>query len=159
MAQKETQNPMPVQEPQVSTQEAPVPPEVYVPNAEDKKDHEKVQGSGKIVVALCHPHGISFDVDGGKRRVVIKGNAANLFGQPKGVLPEGGFGLTEVAESDWEQIKKNYSDMEIFKNGLIFASDKKSDVLAEADEKAELRHGREPVSVDGDDRQSQSEPM
>lgn len=135
--------------------------DVYIPQTEASKSaSSKVQGGGNTVtVALCHPHGIQFILDGGKRRIKLNGNAANLAGQPKGILPIGGFGLTEIPEADWEAIKATYGKMEIFKNGLCFAHKKKSDTLAEADEKAELRHGREPINVEGDDKDSKSDPV
>ena len=142
--------------------EAQAPVEVYVPATEKAKDEKKsgaTTGSNTVVVALCHPHGIQFILDGGKRRVKLNGNAANLAGQPKGILPLGGFGLTEIPESDWEAIKATYGKMEIFKNGLCFAHGSRADTLAEADEKAALRHGREPIVVEGDDKDSKSDPV
>jgi len=136
--------------------------DVYIPETAVAKDEKKAgatTGGTTVVVALCHPHGIQFILDGGKRRVKLNGNAANLAGQPKGILPLGGFGLTEIPEADWEAIKATYGKMEIFKNGLCFAHEKRSDTLAEADEKAELRHGREPIVVEGDEKNSKSEPV
>ena len=136
--------------------------DVYIPETAAAKSEKKAgatAGSNTVVVALCHPHGIQFILDGGKRRIKLNGNAANLAGQPKGILPIGGFGLTEISKADWEAIKATYGKMEIFKNGLCFAHEKKSDTLAEADEKAELRHGREPINVEGEDKDSKSEPV
>ena len=135
--------------------------DVYIPETAAAKDEKKAGAatSNTVVVALCHPHGIQFILDGGKRRVKLNGNAANLAGQPKGILPLGGFGLTEIPVADWEAIKATYGKMEIFKNGLCFAHEKRSDTLAEADEKADLRHGREPIVVEGDDKNSKSEPV
>lgn len=137
------------------------PAEVYVPQTEaaEKASSKPAQGGGNTVtVALCHPHGIQFILEGGKKRVKLNGNAVNLIGQPKGILPIGGFGLTEISVSDWEAIKATYGNMEIFKNGLCFAHNKRNDTLAEADEKAELRHGREPVQVEGPEAESKTAP-
>jgi hypothetical protein len=100
--------------------------------------------SGQVFVALCHPTGIKFSLPGGKT-VLIKGNAHHLRGREKGVLPVGGFGLTPVDQADWEEIQRVYGRMEIFKNGMIFAQDSRAKATDESDEKAELRHGREPV--------------
>ena len=136
--------------------------DVYIPETAAAKDEKKAgaaTGGNTVVVALCHPHGIQFILDGGKRRVRLNGNAANLAGQPKGILPLGGFGLTEIPVADWEAIKATYGRMEIFKNGLCFAHGKRADTLAEADEKAGLRHGREPVSVEGEGKDCKSEPV
>jgi len=133
---------------------------VYIPS-QPSSEKKVAQGNGgeTVTVALCHPHGIRFMLDGGKRSVVINGNAANLVGMPMGKLPRGGFGLTTIQAADWEQIKTLYSGLEVFKNGLIFAHGKGQDVRAEADEKAELRHGLEPVEVEGAGRNTRSEPM
>ena len=121
---------------------------VYIPETQEDVQKAGAGSNGNtVVVALCHPHGIQFLLDGGKRRVKLNGNAANLRGQAKGVLPVGGFGLTEIPEADWQAIQAAYGKMEIFTSGLCFASEKRRDVLAEADDKAELRHGREPVDV------------
>ena len=45
--------------------------------------------------------------------------------------------------------------MEIFKSGLIFAQARKADAVDEADERAELRNGLEPVDV----AKAQTEPL
>ena len=74
----------------------------------------------------------------------------------KGVLPVGAFGLTRVNADDWAYIEKTYGPhMEIFKSGLIFAQARKADAVDEADERAELRHGLEPVDV----AKAQTEPL
>jgi hypothetical protein len=100
--------------------------------------------SAPVFIALCHPTGIKFSLPGGKT-VLIKGNAHHLRGREKGILPVGGFGLTSVDKADWEEIKRVYGRMEIFKSGLIFAQDSRAKATDESGEKAELRHGREPV--------------
>ena len=126
--------------------------DVYIPETGEasQKTGEAscFSGDETVVVALCHPQGIQFVLDGGKRRVRLNGNAVNLVGAPKGILPQGGFGLTTISKTDWDAIQATYGKMEIFKNGLCFAHGSRSDTLAEADEKAEVRHGREPVRVE-----------
>lgn len=99
-----------------------------------------------VYVALNRPLAIQFTMPDG-RKVVIAGNADHLRGQEKGVLPVGGYGLTRVATADWEYIEKTYGGMEIFKNGLIFAHEKKGFAKAEAEERSELRNGLEPVEI------------
>lgn len=100
-----------------------------------------------VYVALNRASGIRFPLPDG-RRVLIQGNAAPLRGQEKGVLPVGAYGLTRIAASDWDYIQKTYGPhMEIFRSGLIFAQPRKADARDEADEKAELRHGLEPVDA------------
>ena len=118
---------------------------------EAKKVERKAAVADTVTVALCHPQGICFILDNGRRRVTINGNAYDLKGKDMGILPQGGFGLTEIPAADWDEIKRTYGSMEIFKNGLIFAHEKKASVKSEAAEKAELRHGREPVNVEGGD--------
>jgi len=125
-----------------------------------KQEEQKVKAERKaavadtVTVALCHPQGICFLLNDGKKRVTINGNAVDLRHKEMGILPQGGFGLTEIPAADWEAIKKTYGSMEIFKNGLIFAHERASDTDAEAAEKKELRHGREPVKVEGGDKET-----
>ena len=129
---------------------------VYNPNAVRKEGKDAAPAADVVTVALCHPHGITFRL--GDRDVTLNGNAADLKGLSMGTLPVGGFGLTTIAKADWEAIRRIVQDWALFRNGLLFAHDKPADVTAEADEKAELRHGREPVEVNGGTRQSQSVP-
>jgi hypothetical protein len=79
------------------------------------------------------------------RIVSIAGSNAGLRGQITGILPVGEFGYTEIAEQDWLYIKKTWAEWRLFKNGPIFAQTKVEGAKAEAKEKAELRHGFEPI--------------
>ena len=111
-----------------------------------------------VMVALNRTTGIMFPMPDG-RKVLIEGNAAGLRGKEKGVLPVGAFGLTRVNADDWAYIEKTYGPhMEIFKSGLIFAQARKADAVDEADERAELRNGLEPVDVENDPK-AQTEPF
>ena len=111
-----------------------------------------------VMVALNRTTGIMFPMPDG-RNVLIEGNAASLRGKEKGVLPVGAFGLTRVNADDWAYIEKTYGPhMEIFKSGLIFAQARKADAVDEADERAELRNGLEPVDVENDPK-AQTEPL
>lgn len=49
--------------------------------------------------------------------------------------------------------------MEIFRNGLIFAQARKADALDAANERAELRHGLEPVDVESDGNGAKTTPF
>lgn len=132
---------------------------VYIPKAKGGEQSVGAAQDNTVVVALCHPHGITFRLgDRGEHEVRLNGNAANLKGLSMGVLPLGGFGLTTVKAEEWEAIKRQVQDWPLYKNGLLYAHEKTADVTAEADEKAELRHGREPVQVDGDERQTNTAP-
>ena len=67
-----------------------------------------------VVVALNRASGLVFALTDG-RRVRVAGNALNLRGKEKGVLPVGAFGLTEISADDWLYIEKTYGPhIEIF---------------------------------------------
>lgn len=125
-----------------TSHQAPNPTAVEADTATEQAARGK--GTATVTVALNRATGILFPLPGG-RKALVNGNAAHLRGKEKGVLPVGGFGLTTIAAEDWEFIKKTYGGMEIFEHGLIFAAERPSDARDEADEKAELRHGIEPV--------------
>lgn len=100
----------------------------------------------KVIVCLKHPQGIKFNLPD-KRYVIIKGNAANLKGLKSGILPDGGFGMTVIDRQDWEYIKKTYSTLNVFKNGLIFSSNDKASAKSQSKEHDEIKSGMEPVEV------------
>ena len=132
---------------QTSTQAPQQAPTVTPAAAEavkTKAQAAKVSGTAMVAVALNRATGIQFALPDG-RKVLVNGNAATLRGKEKGILPVGAYGLTMVPAADWEYIKKTYGGMEIFTHGLIFASERKADAADEAAEKAEFRHGIEPV--------------
>ncbi|MCH5277755.1 MAG: hypothetical protein J1E80_07980 [Desulfovibrionaceae bacterium] len=102
-------------------------------------------GADTVVVALNRATGIIFTMPDG-RRVTINGNAVQLRGKAEIKLPVGAYGLTTIARADWEWIKKTYENsLPLFKSGLLFAAERKADAADMADERAELRHGLEPV--------------
>lgn len=114
-------------------------------NQSRTQEQSQAGSANTVVVALNRPTGIQFSMPDG-RKVLINGNAAHLRGEEKGVLPVGAFGLTTIDRDDWEYIKKTYGRMEVFENGLLFAAERKADAIDEAEEKAELRHGLEPIN-------------
>ncbi len=97
-----------------------------------------------VTVSYNSPQSMIFPVKG--KEIRINGNAEHLRGKEKGVIPIGRFGYTRIEEADWEAIVAVYGSMSIFKNGLIFAEKSKSRAEDRADEQAEFRHGREPVT-------------
>lgn len=125
--------------------------------ADDIKERAEAVGeaasvSGTVTVALNYPRSIAFDIPaagGGKKIVVINGNAVNLRGLDMGVLPPGGtFGLTfGVPAEDWEAIKAKYCGMPIFRNGLIFATGTPSEAKKEAETRRDMRNGFEPIDT------------
>lgn len=100
-----------------------------------------------VIVALNYPRGIKFQVDGGRRTVLLNGNAEGLRGYEKGIIPIGKFGYTEISEDDWNEIRSTYGCMEIFKSGLIFAQKDARSAEDEAKDMAETRHGIEPIDT------------
>ena len=139
-------------EPEVDAAQAPEPETATTKTPEVKL----VSKNDTVFVALNHPQGIAFGMPNG-RRVEIQGNAVRLRGKEKGVLPVGAFGLTRVDREDWEYIQKTYGSMPIFKSGLIFARDSKSDAADQAEDHTKTRHGREPVDV-ADPSQVKTQP-
>lgn len=105
--------------------------------------------SGTVVVALNQPQGIVFRLfkDGSEyKRVHVKGNAANLVGTfNASPLPRGGYGMTEISADDWNEIKRQYGDMQLFKNGLIFAASGVNNAQAQAKEQEGVKSGYEPI--------------
>ena len=100
----------------------------------------------KVIVCLKHPQGIKFNLPN-NRYVIIEGNAAHLKGLKSGILPDGGFGMTVIDRQDWNYIKKTYSTLNVFKNGLIFSSNDKASAARQSKEHDEIKSGMEPVEV------------
>lgn len=111
-----------------------------------------------VVVCLNYPRDLKFMVpnkNGLMEPIVIRGNATNLKGKDKGIIPIGAYGITTGVPKDaWEWILKHRPDDEVIKKGLMFAStpDKARDAVRE---RQGLRHGYEPVSPD---KEPQSQP-
>ena len=103
-------------------------------------------GATVVTVALNHPHGIRFSLPNGTS-VLVRGNADNLRGKEKGIIPVGRYGYTRLPVEHWEAVVKIYGEMPLFKNGLIFAEGSVNRAEDRADEQVETRHGREPVSA------------
>jgi hypothetical protein len=108
----------------------------------------KTPAGDTVLVGLNDPHGIAFIMPGG-RKVIVNGNAVDLRGKEKGELPIGGYGLTRISSEDWEWINKNYGGMAVFKAGLIFAADSRDEFEDLKEERESLRHGYEPVDLEG----------
>lgn len=100
--------------------------ETQVINTNEKaKKVVKENVSGEtVIVAYNGVHAQVFDVPckGQIKRVVIKGNNADLIGKSKGELYAGGYGLTQVDKEAWDWISKTYKNWPPIKNGLMFAS-------------------------------------
>lgn len=105
------------------------------------------------IVALNQPQAITFRLFRGEgdaryeyKRVKIDGNAVAFVGNlDAGKLPRGAYGFTTVDTEDWEEIKRQYGMLPLFKNGLIFAASSMGSAQAQAKEQAEIKSGYEPV--------------
>lgn len=129
--------------------EAVVDGEVIGGVTETTADEAPLQTTGETVVICSNfPRDLKImvpDNHGHQVPIVIKGNAVNLRGKDKGIIPIGGYGVTTgVPKEAWEWIKKHRPDDEFIKQGLVFATTA-TQARAAAKERADLRHGFEPV--------------
>lgn len=102
-----------------------------------------VKTDTKVVVCLNLAHSLVFDV--GDKKIKINGSNENLRGANEGILAVGKFGESIIDRQDWEEIVRQYGNMTIFKNGLIFAQNDTASARAKAKELKDTRHGLEPV--------------
>lgn len=102
-----------------------------------------VKTDTKVVVCLNLAHSLVFDV--GNKKIKINGSNENLRGANEGILSIGKFGESIIDRQDWEEIVRQYGNMTIFKNGLIFAQNDSASARAKAKELKDTRHGLEPV--------------
>ena len=103
-----------------------------------------------VVIGLNFPLSIEFEIPaagGGAKKIKINGNAVQLRGLDMGVLPTGGqYGLTfGISRADWEAVCEKYRNMPIFRSGLIFAVGTAAEAKKEADSRADMRNGYEPI--------------
>lgn len=89
-----------------------------------KKAEETASSEGVYVIYCKLPCGYSFPMPGGRKVVLNGSNHKNDDGQS---LTISGYGRTEVAASDWEQIMEVYSALKVFdeNNPIIFAAEDK----------------------------------
>lgn len=125
--------------------------EVIGGETEETVEEAPIQTSGETVtVCSNYPRDLKFmvpDNSGRQVAIVIKGNATNLRGKEKGIIPIGGYGVTTgVPKDTWEWILKHRPDDEFIKKGLVFATTA-AKARAAAKERAELRHGFEPADT------------
>lgn len=97
----------------------------------------------KVVVCLNLAHSLVFDIR--DKKIKINGSNENLRGANEGILAIGKFGESIIDRQDWEEIVRQYGNMTIFKNGLIFAQNDSASAKAKAQELKDTRHGLEPV--------------
>ena len=102
-----------------------------------------VKTDTKVVVCLNLAHSLVFDV--GDKKIKINGSNEKLRGANEGILSIGKFGESIIDRQDWEEIVRQYGNMTIFRNGLIFAQNDTASARAKAKELKDTRHGLEPV--------------
>jgi hypothetical protein len=129
-------------------------------------------GVHTVVVACKVPNGLILRLHeiieqpepvmgGGTRMVKVavqKGDAVKIkgptgdFGQPRGPT-KGGFALTRnIPAAFWSQWLKQNRDLDIVKNGLVFAHTKPANTEAQARDHRTLKSGLEPIIPDTDHR-------
>lgn len=153
-AEQEAETPMTQEQ---SEQEAPKPEKKEEPikdgevlgGKKEKQVEPKAGTDGDtVVVLLNYPRDVKFMVPDGRGRmhpIIINGNAGNLKGKEKGVIPVGAFGVTTGVPADaWKWIQKHHCDNPLLLKGLMFSTDANKARKA-AEDRQELRHGYEPV--------------
>ncbi|OUO94799.1 hypothetical protein [Cloacibacillus sp. An23] len=102
-----------------------------------------------IIFSVLDSHGV-------EQKLLINGNATNLRGLPKGILPAAGtFGRTpDVDGGLWEAVETKYAKMPAFRNGLIFAVSTEDAAKSELNDRRGLRNGYEPI----DPKRARTEP-
>lgn len=100
--------------------------------------------AGYVTVFANLATGHVFDLPG-NRKLRINGVPVSDLVTARGEsLPAGQYGETPgVREDDWAYVVKTYGHMQMFKHGLVFAEADSSRGQDMADERQELRHGRE----------------
>ncbi|KMW73661.1 hypothetical protein TI10_05255 [Photorhabdus luminescens subsp. luminescens] len=89
-----------------------------------------------VIVGCKLPHGLTIEID--ENRVTLNGiNSSTIIG---------GYGLTyDVDKAFFDKYLELHADTKLVKNGLIFAQEKLKEARTEAEEKAELKNGLEPI--------------
>lgn len=116
-----------------------------------------------IIVALNFPSPVTFDItasNGETVKVRINGNAENLRGTQKGVLPDvGTYGKTSIKKWQWEAIKEKYRRHPLIKNGLLVSASEALSIDAMLADMSTIRNGREPFAADGKDSRAPGAPV
>jgi hypothetical protein len=82
--------------------------------------------------------------------IKLNGFATPLTGAPPEHQIVGGFGLTHGVPKDfWDKWLDQFGELDVVKQGLIFAHEKRENVEAEAREKKGLRSNMEPLDPEG----------
>jgi hypothetical protein len=111
---------------------------------EAKTQAEPTSAPGYVTVFANLHNDHEFNLPDGSVLTIKGYPVSKLVGTDGRALPAGQYGETYgVKAEDWEAIQATYGDMDMFKNGLVFAEDDLAFGQARADEQQELRHGLE----------------
>lgn len=105
----------------------------------------KTSLNNTVFVFANLPHGQSFALPDGREIILAGYPISQLVGPDGNVLPGGQYGVTEVRAGDWKEIKKLYGSMVVMRSGAIFDAPSREEGQVMAEERAEVRHGLEPV--------------
>jgi hypothetical protein len=81
--------------------------------------------------------------------VKINGCAIPMTGQPPAHQITGGYGLTVVKKDFWDAWFKQNKDLDMVREGLLFAHEKRETVEAKARDQKTVRSNMEPLDPDG----------
>lgn len=100
----------------------------------------------KIVILFCNRQGQKFKLPNG-HVVCLAGNAINLMGEARGVLPYGGYSVNIVDKTDWTEVKRLYGKAykAWFDSGKIIEKLSESAAIDRATEGAGDDPGANPV--------------
>lgn len=139
------------------TQEAPVTEatdevaeasESEAPETTEAPAVQVTKTSSTVLVASKFQNALEFVIDDNSGRevtVTINGNAENLRGKVKGILPFGAkaVGFTRVDADAWQKILTKYQKNRLLASGVVFAVSSEDE--AEAYERSNIKTGLEPV--------------
>lgn len=99
-----------------------------------------------ITISCKLPHGLHLQL--GEKRITLNGTMkSNRLGRFF-TAPDNCVGLTQVPEDFWEEWVKQNETLDMLKNGYIYASTKKKEAFAEAEDKKSLKTGQERIDPD-----------
>ncbi len=103
--------------------------------------------ANSLYVFYNSPHSIKFTISS-EKYVIINGCPVSDIYTPSGSkYLYGKFGITEISESDWNEVLRLYSQMSIFESKRIFAASSILDGKSQAKELESQLNGFEQASI------------
>lgn len=113
-------------------------PNGYIMHLEERETTFEPSPAGGRKVEVGRPTG---------EEVKLNGFSTELTGRAPEHQIIGGYGLTHGVPKDfWDKWLKQYGELDVVKNGLIFAHEKRDTVEAKAREQKSLRSNMEPLN-------------